>query len=396
MKILYTDTYLHALNPTNTLMSAMVSTAAEVSFFGPGYVSGDELTSGIERFIDATGPYDALVLGPNVPVVDDPKDWPIAIAYMQRFAALAPDAESIFEYLKNLFTALPKISIPIKVATLVALDNYGSQKAQIDRLLDLGVYILAPDSSFAERIEKLPPWLFEEKHYKRKKERLSNAWIDFVTENSARVLSSLHFVAESEFYFRAIEQRKTIASVPGAEYFLRREARGFLKRNGIKTGGKLLFNTYRLLSKFRLPVYSNFLPLRIFNTSYQENLLDTRFVYTARGGFGLPVRKFFEIPAAGAVMICIPPLGFAEMGFVDGVHYLEAEPKDSPELILELSRDIGRAQTIASNAQKLVWQSHTLTARGVQLRKCLESIRAGTYLGSRWRQGKFEVEERAL
>lgn len=394
MKVLYTDIHLHSLNPTNTLLSAMVATAARVTRFGPGYVSREVLAAGIERFIDATGPYDALFIGPNVPILSDQEAWPSALAYTHRYAALAPDSKSGMAYLKNLFASLPGLPVPLRVACLVTLDYYGTVKAQIDRLNYLGLSVLAPDLSFAQRIENLPDWASGEKHFQRKKERLTNAWIDFVSENPARILSSLHFVAESEFCFRSLEQRTSFASVPGVEYSLRGRARDSLKKRGIRPATKLLFNSYRVLNKLRIPVYSRFLPLRMFNVAYQGDLLNTRFVYTARGGFGIPVRKFFEIPAAGAIMICVPPLGFSEMGFVSGDHYIEAAPEDAPDVIMELSRDIGRAQAMACKAQQLVWDAHSLSARGAQLRKCLESIRAGNYLGSLWKAGKFIVEER--
>lgn len=394
MKVLYTDIHLHSLNPTNTLLSAMVATAARVTRFGPGYVSREVLAAGIERFVDATGPYDALFIGPNVPVLSTPEAWPASLAYTQRYAALAPDPESGMKYLKDLFASLRGLAVPLRVASLVTLDYYGTVKAQIDRLNELGLHVLAPDLGFAQRIEELPAWLSGEEHFQRKKERLTNAWVDFVSDNPARILSSLHFVAESEFFFRTLEERTMLASVPGAEYLLRGQARNSLKKKGIRPASKILFNAYRVLNKLRIPVYSRFLPLRMFNVSYQGSLLDTRFVYTARGGFGIPVRKFLEIPAAGAMMICTPPLGFAEMGFVGGEHYVEAGPEDAPDAIMELSRDVGRAQAMAGKAQQLVWDAHSLSARGAQLRKCLESIRAGSYLGSRWQAGEFVVEER--
>ena len=394
MKILYTDIHLHSLNPTNTLLSAMIATAAHVTRYGPGYVSGEVLAKGIERFIDATGPYDALFIGPNVPVVNAPDTWPVSLAYAQRYAALAPHPKIGMEYLKDLFTSLPRIAVPLRVASLVTLDYYGTTDAQIDRLNHLGLHVLAPDLSFAQRIAELPAWASGEKHYQRKKDRLTNAWVDFVLGNPGRVLSSLHFVAENEFFFRSLDQRSTHASVPGAEYLQRAQAKNSLKKKGIRPASKLLFHTYKVLSKLGLPVYSRFLPLRIFNISYQAGLLDTRFVYTARGGFGIPVRKFLEIPAAGAMMVCSPPLGFADTGFIDGEHYLEATPDEAPDLILELSRDIGRAQGIACKAQQLVWDLHSLSARAAQLRRCLESIRSGKYLGSYWRAGEFVVEER--
>lgn len=351
------------------------------------------LSGGIARFVDATGPYDALFIGSNVPVVSDPKYWPDALAYAKRYTALAPDADLAMDYLHDLFSALAGLPVPIRVASLVTFDYYGTVDAQTARLRELGLHIYAPDISFAQRLDDLPDWLPGEKHFQRKREQLTSAWFDFVSESPVRILSGLHYVAEDEFFFRALDQRAILASVPGAEYLLRGQAKSSLRKRGIKPASKFLFNAYRVMNKLQMPVYSKFLSLRIFNVSYQGNLLDTRFVYTARGGFGIPVRKFLEIPAAGAMMICTPPVGYSAMGFVDGEHYVNASPEEAPDVILDMSKNLDRAQAMADKAQQVAWEVHSLRARAAQLRQCLDSIQEGTYRGSRWVAGKFVVEK---
>ncbi len=393
MRVLYTDLHLHSLNPTNTLMAAMVASAADVTRYGPGFVSPSILNAGVARFVEQTGPYDVIFLGPNVPVVQGPESWPDSLAYMQRYAALAPSPESGLAYLRDLFAALPGLPVQRRIACLVTLDYYGTVQMQIDRLQALDLHVLAPDLAFAPRIEELPDWLTGEEHFKRKRHRLSNAWADFIDCNPQRVLSSLHFVAESEFFFRSLEGRGNMASVPGVEYLLRAKAQRELRKKGITPASKAIFNAYRLLNKLRLPVFARFVPLKVFNLTYQASLLNTKFVYTARGGFGIPVRKFLEIPAAGAVMICTPPLGFAQMGFRDGEHYIEAAPEAAADIINELARDPERAQSIADGGRNLVWRQHSLVARAAQLRQCIDAMVAGTYSGSCWDRGEFVVEE---
>ena len=51
-----------------------------------------------------------------------------------------------------------------------------------------------------------------------------------------------------------------------------------------------------------------------------------------------PVRKFFEIPAAGAAMLCTPPVGFPGLGFRDGETHVEVEPEALPDIVADLRR----------------------------------------------------------
>ena len=60
-----------------------------------------------------------------------------------------------------------------------------------------------------------------------------------------------------------------------------------------------------------------------------------------------------------------------------------------------LQKSQSDAAAIADTGRKLVWDKHSLHARAEQLRRCLASIMSGRYLGSRWHDGDFVVDERA-
>ena len=91
MKILYTDSYSHSINPTHALMPALVASAAsDARFYGPGFSSERELADGILRFAERTGPYDAVILGPAVPLFGWSPERRVAMAkYWRRYAALS-------------------------------------------------------------------------------------------------------------------------------------------------------------------------------------------------------------------------------------------------------------------------------------------------------------------
>ncbi len=393
MKILYTDAYLHSLNPTNTLMSNLVAAAVDdITFYGPGLVSKSELTAGLLRFIEQTGPYDALVLGPNVPLfARTPSDVLAAANYAKRYTALSSPTQDLVKYYDDVLAAVPTAAVPLRFACLVTLDYYGCSQSHIDRIEQFGLHVIAPNSAFSTLLENQPEWVKQEAHFVRKKHLLSNAWTDFVTQNPERVLTALHFVGDSEFSFRGLAERSAHVSIPGVEYVLRKQAVAALKTAGIKHSTKGFFNAFRLANRLGLPVFSRFTPLKLFNILFFNDLMDTRCVYTARGGYGTPIRKFFEIPAAGALMICSPPIGFSALGFKDGEHYIHAEPDELPRVLKELEADPSRAQAIATAGRRLVFEKHALRSRAAQLRSCFDAVRQGHYKGATWNDGIFTL-----
>ena len=394
-RILYVDISLQALNPTNTLMPNLVKHAGDVTYYGPGFVDLKNLQHGIRKFIDNTGPYDVLFVGPNIPVLVEPEKWSDSLFYIRKYSVCSTDIRTNHDFLKDFFRNLGLLDVRVKLACFILLDYYGSTKRQIDRVLELKLNVLAPDAGFVESIDGIPPSLLSEAHVIRKRSRLSDAWLNFLTLNPDMVVSGLHFMAESEFNFGGLHGRMHQISVPGAEYLLRRKARQILKKSGLKLASKRIFNLFKICNKVGLPVYSNHSALKIFNISYRRGLENTQFVYAARGAFGIPVRKFFEIPASGALMICVPPVNMKNLGFVNETNYIDCNPENLIDVVFELSRDFDKAQNIARAGQDLIFREHSLLARARQLKKCLQLMCSSNYAGSSWVSGDFVVEKKS-
>ena len=58
----------------------------------------------------------------------------------------------------------------------------------------------------------------------------------------------------------------------------------------------------------------------------------------------MPIRKFFEIPAAGSVLVCQPFAGFNNAGFVDRENCVICEPAEIVEAHHWLTEDLDRAR----------------------------------------------------
>lgn len=397
MRALYVDIDLIHLNPTATYFPQLIEAAVpNVAFYGPGFSSPDVLAKGLSSWIRETGPYEVIFIGPNSPIlVSDLDDGVIhgTLAYMRDYTAHEHTDSQIIAFLKDLFAALPALDVKHRIATSLNFDYYGATSAQVQRLKDWNLTLIGPNEQFVRPLAELPDFVTQEKHYQRKKAGLSDCWFDFLHAHPERVITALHYVVPSEFSYTPIHLRRPVVAVPGVEYHLRKEANAALRRTGIRTASKWYFHLFRVMRRFGVPVYGHPWGLHLYNQCFQRTLKTSRYVYTARGGFGLPIRKFFEIPAAGALLLCSPCTGYQALGFVDGVHYHAVEPNDLPGVLQELART-GAGHDVAVAGRKVAANNHSLQARAGQIALCLQALLKGTYRGSRWHQGEFLVEEK--
>ena len=136
------------------------------------------------------------------------------------------------------------------------------------------------------------------------------------------------------------------------------------------------------------------LALEFLNRDFRQRLAGSRYSYTCGSGLDMPIRKFVEIPAGGAVLVCRPFTGFADAGFVDGVNAIVCEPQDIIDVHRMLAANPDQAQRIADAGRRLVAQCHSTSARSEQFRLLFQMIAAGRFVGARWSAGRFIVAER--
>lgn len=397
IRALYVDIDLIHLNPTATYFPQLIEAAIpNVSFYGPGFSSPELLKKGLLDWVRETGPYEMIFIGPNSPLlvanIDDEIDS--TLAYMRRFTAHENTESQIVAFLRDLFSVLPKIDIEHRIITSLNFDYYAATDVQVQRLQDWNLTLLGPNEQFVRPFAELPAFVTQEKHYQRKKARLTDCWFDFLHDHPERVITTLHYVLPSEFSYTPIDLRRPVVAVPGVEYHLRNEANVVLRRSGIRMASKWYFHLFRVMNRLGMPVYGHPSGLRLYNSFFQRTLKTSRYVYTAPGGFGLPIRKFFEIPAAGALFLCRPCIGYRELGYVDGIHYHAVEPNDLPGVLQELART-GAGHDVAIAGRKLTANKHSLQARAQQIQICLEALAKGTYRGARWDKGEFVVKDGA-
>lgn len=395
MRVLYLDANVWHINPTANLLPVLFREQLRSTvFYGPGFTPQAVLDMGLRKYVDSTGPYDAIVVGGNTPLLSEGEAGiEGSVTYIKRYTARDFDEVGLRPFFLDVKKSLKSVDIPIKLVSTLNFDYYAASERQIDILIDGDFRVLGPNDQFVLSLDKLPQFVKQEKHYIRKADRFSNIWYEFLMRNPQKVVTSVHFIGQQEFVETPLDCRQNDVAVPGVEYVLRKDAIRHLAGSQFRQASKAYFHAYQVANRIGLPVFSREASLRLYNLLFQKTLATTRCVYTAKGGFGIPIRKFFEIPAAGALLLCSPCNGYADLGFDSGKHYVSVEP----ELLLDALADWlrnPRAQEIAAAGRSLVLQNHSLAARGAQIVRCLDSLASGRYRGARWRRGEFLVEER--
>lgn len=105
-------------------------------------------------------------------------------------------------------------------------------------------------------------------------------------------------------------------------------------------------------------------PNLIYGDRYIHYLNKYLVCFTCESNRAYLLKKFFEIPASGSLLLTINPFTkkyFVELGFVDGVHYLSATNDNIEEKINFVLDPVNRniIDTIRKNGYELVKTKHT-------------------------------------
>jgi hypothetical protein len=393
VRVLYVDANVWHINQTANLLPVLFRECFSSSlFYGPGFVDDSQLEGGILHYAERHGPFDVVVLGPATPFLGDDDNLDRnALAFLNRYSCHRLADRCLLNFFFDVRSNFDKLPSAIRLISVLNFDYYAVTQRQVDSLLQKSIGILGPNDQFVSPLSALPGYARHEKHYVRKSRLLTDAWRNFLLEYPERVVTATHFVGPHEYSFHPLSGRPYQVAVPGVEYFLRKDATRQFARTRLIRAPKNYYHFYRFANRLGLPSYSHPLALRLYNVFFQRTLSDTRFVYTARGAFGIPIRKFFEIPAAGALLFCEPCIGYEDLGFEAGRHYIYAEPSNLPAVVSEWLPS-ARAQDVAAAGQQLVIAKHSLAARGAQIERCIRAMVTGGYRGSRWVRGEFCID----
>lgn len=387
MKILYLDFNIIYHNPTRNNIIPLLKNIGELYVYGPGYQSDEILNNGVEKFYFENGPFDFVIVNEHIVFhknIDKYSTEMISDSYIKDYFfqfSLDNFKKTIKDMVQFYFSNHNDFK---KVVFLLESDYFYFSKESICVLKDSDIYVVGWGQDMVANTEVLED-LKKETFYKY----ANNNWFDFV-QNNPNIIQITHFVNSSEFYFECLENRKNIAYVAGVNYFHREKAIEELKKSKYyKEKMKLYPKLYSLARKFGLRPDANPVLIRLYNSLFRNKLENSKYVFTCGSGVEYPIRKFFEIPALGALLLAKPFYGSDKLGFVDGKNYIKTDYRDIKEKIDFLESNRKLAQQIAKNGQDMIWEMHSLSARAKQLKSSFDLILKDNYNGSYWENGKF-------
>ena len=379
-RFLFVDVNANFVNPTRNLLPLALLKAGDTRFFGPGYVSSECLARGLSSFIDQEGPFDVVISNTLVLFSDSGDPAHYASTLLTSYAYNGQQEDLL--YLPIIARQFAALALP-RVAILLENDFYNWTAREADKILSCADFFIGFGEEFS-------PLRAELTHLQQERfaKSATDIWSDFSRLHRARVASLLHFISDAEFLISPLSSRALPWSVMGVQYHARSVARDALQRAGIDPVTDTKFRKFiSLLKKTHVMRGEKRWVQKALNGSFMSRLAQTRYSFTCGSGLEMPIRKFFEIPAVGCLLVCRRFRGFEEAGFRDGVNCLVAEPDDLADIHFELNANPERCEAMARAGQKLILDQHSVDARARDLSLTLKAMVSNHFHGSHWIDG---------
>jgi len=393
IKILFIDLNIQYIGPTRNLVPSMLNNKFNVTIFGPGFTSEIVLKDGLDSFYKKNGPFDFILCTEHIffykNTLQDNKGKSLfdifSSSYVVRFKKT-----SLLNFFKNTFDFLNKTKVR-KIITMFETDLIYISKAQLEILINLNCYIIGQGAELIKPSKKL-----QLNKSEKFSEFAGDNWSYFVKKNNHKIISLPYFVSENEFFYGDIQNRNKIINVPGVNYYNRKRAIKLLDKAKIKMDKKYYMLLFSFLSRVGLRPYSNPHLLKIYNNIFTESIINSKYCFSCGSTAEITLRKFFEIPALGSLLILEPFSSenrsiLEALGYIDGYNYISCKAENLVDKINELEDNKELASNIVYNGQKLVLRNHSSIARSDQIYKSLDAISKGHFKGTLWEHGNFKL-----
>jgi hypothetical protein len=377
------------INPTNSLLPAVLQRFCNVRFYGPGFVSQATLDRGVERYVDSLGGIDLIV---STSQCCSDMETARLNRFLHRYTALLNGGEASTEFLADV-TAFFRKNQKRVLCVLTDVDPHAVQQSTLDSLLRNAGYFICWGHGFLDTLRDRE-MVASEKYLQRmlNKSLVLGLFDGFVDRYRTQIINLGHVIADTEFYWGALDTRKYDVAVPGSRYSRRRDTLDALgKLDGVRVAGLGYRYAYQVAERLALRPYANYYLVHLYNLAFQRAMSQSKVCVTDGGANNYPVRKFLEIPAAGALMVCWPAVGLEALGFRDGQNCIFVrEAGDVARTIGAVVRDVSKFEPMATAGQDLVFRHHSVSARAAQLQEAIHRIEAGSFNGSLWHEGRFQ------
>ena len=383
-RLLHIDVNATFINPTRNLLPVALTQGCETRFFGPGYVTTEVLARGLAAFIAAEGPFDVISSNSLVLFAEKPT-LSAYIKAIRKAYAFSCD-ENDLAYLAIIAADFIAQPIP-RLVILLENDFYNWTGRDIERISQAGDFFIGFGEEFCPFLKDMP-FLSRE----RFAASATDHWAEFCRSQRHRVGSLLHFVADTELDVTPVSVRPEAWSVMGVQYHSRQVARDTLIANGIQPVIDTRLRKFvSLLKKLRLLGREKRFIQTLLNGDFARRLRACRYSYTCGSALDMPIRKFFEIPASGALLVCRPFHGFGAAGFADGVNCVVSEPDALGAVHQRVSEARHTYDAVAAAGQQLMIEQHSIAARARHFAVIIEAIAERRFFGSFWDAGEHRL-----
>jgi len=379
----------HYINPTNELITEGLMKYPGVTAWGPGYSSVEY--DSVVKFNRQKGPFDIVIVNSVLWYGDRNGIWSNLSQVKKPY-----NGRQFIEAFPDWPKGIYDLDVPIIVLNLLD-DLHGSEQDFFEKIRRGDTYVLSTAANH-QIVRKAGSVPFEKEHF------LTGAEYVFhhpEVIDRKRYLLCPHCVADSEFLNEG--RYKYDVAIPGTRYLFRREAIEYLSsgrdkrtyrikhlRNDLLLAiGSVLYS--KRVKGLHLPVPSDGIGEMIYKGRFRHVVSHSLVTITCSSLAGYPIRKFFEIPAFGSVLVA----NFFDhpdiLGFRDGINCFSVD-YDSlekiPTIIDALKRDRAYLEGIRKSGYKLIRNYHTVNIRLNQIMDVARAILSGGFRGTKWVDGK--------
>jgi hypothetical protein len=207
-----------------------------------------------------------------------------------------------------------------------------------------------------------------------------------------------HALAANEFGWTPWLARRHNVSLLGVGYRYRKFARAHMRARSVARTQFLDDPLQKALARLFVAWPKTMRAIggdRIYHARFVAALRDSRLSVTCEGSLDYPIRKFFEIPAAGALLAARFFSFASELGFAPGENCLALDDNDPKTLDAALdfaSSDSAEAEAMARRGHEAARAFHIDTIRVAQFANLVDAVASRSFRRARWRAGAFAVE----
>ncbi len=139
--------------------------------------------------------------------------------------------------------------------------------------------------------------------------------------------------------------------------------------------------------------FANKTYIKLRQCNYRMNIERSFVSFACGSGLSYPVRKFFQIPSYGSLLLAYPCVGFEDYGFIDGVNCVVTTPEEAGRNAHKIILNTRNLEKITKNGFDHVLREHSVENRLKQLIKCIQKIVSGKKINAQYINGQYEIQE---